>query len=338
MKETEKLPQNKSVPICFIYGSHTEKEIPSLNLLKESIENLNTNTSNDKIAVVLEDAIITESASKIFNDMISTNPSSLESLAQAVFYMQHQRLPGPGEPQDQKVIMNIKEIQPEFRKQELNIIDNLRQAHNNLKIIIEDRPDVPINETFTFRNKYIDRMNQSVQKILRGDFNAGLADFKPATQDMVKNRIERQKRLVEKIIFASNDHEVIGIVGHLGATHTNISDTLIKMSYPNSRKFKDKEQNLLLFDTASELERSLQFFPQTEIPDYKWHSAMIGMAIKAVLDSQPNSEKASSQSIIRQSRQILKKLNLNNMNSVNEFETVVREDGFIQTLITKISA
>jgi hypothetical protein len=346
MTETLKSPElnKKGAPIDIIFFRHDDEHVNDLFHLYKSIDLNLRSTSQGNVVVFCEDAISSETRAKqIETDVASGIPPS-QSLANALFAEVAHRPPDLKNPKDLEWLDLIRDGDNKFNKLHMGILDKHFIESGRIRVLWEAMPDEEVNKNRDFIiNNFKNELAKNFLDVNKGRFKRGLKIFKNAVEKEAELHNDREDRFASRISQATQDENVIAVIGGIGGAHTRLGHILTKNGHTVTKTHTDKEGGLVLFDPANEAIRRKQFFPEKKIPTNEWYHLLISHAIYNFLQfgfSESEiykNQNISEQTIIELSKLHLKGLGLSDTRSIRQFEKKVRQKGFGEEVIRRLS-
>lgn len=257
---------NRRAPIHIAFGSHSEDvgSRVSIDLLKGIAKSYLRTSPTGRVVWFIEAGYGTK---EIADDVRAWRPDGVTS--------QIEVLRGTAEPLRDNTT---------FSSYELGMISQLsREYPNRIVITTESRPvlDV-IPDLFTLGA--IDQDYNLFAKGLEGLFLKNLPPFRDAV-GLIADRVVRNRNgYITNVLRAeADDPETLAVVGHMGATHTEVYHKLQQARYDVTRSFPQKEGKVYLYSPVNAMIRRLAFFPDQAVSKEQWLKTLAQQTICELL-------------------------------------------------------
>jgi len=334
--------KKKRAPIHLVLGNHSDSSVDNLVHLDTAIgESLRKNPSGNVVVFVEDGYALAAQAEVIEQQVAQGYPPSL-SFGILEFVNYQLRFPDPTNTKDVNQVMGALAETNKFRLAELKILDKHADQSGRVRLLWEARPnEEAIQEvtagTFNRGERYTEAEDESVEAVLVGEFDRGLAVFKPSVEELARDTSKRNDRFAARIATVAEDPDVAAVAGYIGGAHTRLGHILVRKGYDVTRVFPEMENGVLSWGTSVEAIRQREFFPDGALSEVDWHRLMIGVAIQRSIDllvyaaEEQTGDTMSLKEVLRLTRIGLS--GFTDMESIRQFERSVKEKDFMEALI-----
>ncbi len=331
--------EKKGTPIHLIFGSHGDNNVLKLKHLDRAIEDKLAESGQKNVAVFVESVDFSEAIADLVENSVKEGISPSMSMRKGIFFALYNRTPRLLSLADFVRMFLIKKNVEEmkFNASHLSIIDKHFNQSGRIRLLLE-RQIVNSEDDLIIEEIYKTGLRLSYNAVNKGKFDSGLLAFKFAIDNFAAFQRGRNNKIVNVIARAEEDNSIGGIVGYLGSAHSSLRCKLSKLGYDVAGEFPDKENGKYIFEPCLIALRYREIFFDREADELGWYKIMLSHFIEESvrLGTIPKGlltkECPSDQNIIERSRQVFRKLKLNDMKSIREFESDMRQRGTILAL------
>lgn len=331
---TPEIPK-KGAPIHIILERHDDVRGSSLAQLDRTVrEKLRPKESGD-IVVFFEASTWPISMGTQIQEGIRAGYSLSESFAITNFIGRYNRLPDLHNQSDIDEMIrmyNDDELVHQKTRDTFAVLDEHFPQGKRLRVLFEGIPDEQFDEEMQEHARFEHVRMERYTYVLEGNFDQGIESYKEQQKIRAHNSITREDRFAKRIADASQEDNVIAVVGQIGGAHSRLGDILKEQGHGVIQGYADEDVSTTVDDLGNDIIRKLQKSPEPAISDFEWYRSMIDSVMDDLAATWTKQEKEQPGSTADSLQWIpyveTCKSRLTDMDSIRRFESDIREGDF----------